>query len=177
MRRCAVFVVCLVACGGGSKKEPEKPAPKTEAAKPPPPPETEEDREAKRHAAALAIVPDGSSCLPASLKEEGAPKLELAAVGESPILCAVDADKSRLLGSVGCWKIENLNVEKGTLSYQAPQPLPGSSYDVHLDDRCTRGFCLPKDAKIPADRIAHVSWNLDSTKIAILVGDDVHLFD
>jgi hypothetical protein len=178
MGRCAVILCIVVACGGGApKKEPEKPVVAVEPAKPPPPPETEEDREAKRHAAALAIVPDGSSCLPVALKDDNAPRLELAAPTDEPMLCAIDIDKARRLGNVGCWKVENLTVEKGTLAYQPLKPLAAANYDVQLADRCARGYCLPKDAKIPADKTARMSWNLDGSKVAILVGDDVHLFD
>src|SRR5512138_1193343 len=91
--------------GGGSGKGAQKPiVKKGSAEKPQPPPETEEDREKKRHEAALAIVPDGSTCLPAKLKESDAPQLQLAAIDGQPRVCAVDVDKSRLLGTVGCWQ-------------------------------------------------------------------------
>jgi len=48
---------------------------------------------------------------------------------------------------------------------------------VLLDDHCARGFCLPADAKIPADAVALMAWNLESTKVAVLVGDDLHIFN
>jgi hypothetical protein len=164
----------VVSCGGGEKKKtPVKPQPKVAVA-PAPKPETEEDREAKRHAAALAIVPDGSACFPAALKEANAPLLELGAVGSDAIICALDRDKSRLLGPVACWKID---LAGGALAYQAAAPLPGRNVDVLLAGGCARGYCLPKDAKAPADGIAHLAWNLDGSKVAVLAGDDVHLFD
>ncbi|MDB4953320.1 MAG: hypothetical protein JWO36_889 [Myxococcales bacterium] len=137
-------------------------------------PKTEAEREAERHALAAAIVPQGSTCLPLALKEDNAPRLELAAVGADAVLCAVDVDRQRLLGPVGCWKID---LAGSTLAYQEPAPLPGHNLDVMLDDRCARGFCLPKEAKAPAAKIAHMAWNLDGTKVAVLIGDDVHLFD
>lgn len=169
-----VVPLALVACGGGGgKKAPAKPkgslSKKTKA-----PAETEESREKKRHAAALAIVPEGSSCLPAALKEAGAPRLELTANGGEAVVCAIDTDRERLLGPVGCWKVK---LDDGTLAYQAPTPIPGRGISVKLDDRCARGFCLPKDAKVPGDKIAHMAWNADGSKVAVLAGDDVHLFD
>jgi hypothetical protein len=93
----------LVACGGGDKKpKPEKPEKPVEVK---PPRETAASREAKRKAAALAIVPEGSNCLPPALKEPGAPQLELVGIGADAVLCAVDTDPTRLLGDVGCWKV------------------------------------------------------------------------
>ncbi len=150
--------------------------PTTDEAKTPPPKvETEEDRAKKRHEQALAIVPEGSKCLPAALKEDGAPKLELVAIGQDVIVCAVDTDKSRLLGSVGCWKVD---LKTGQLAYQEPTPLPGRDVDVNLDDHCARGFCLPADAKVAPVKVAHLSWSYpEPTKVAMLVGDDVHIFD
>ena len=173
--RLMVPLLALAACGGGGKKAPVKPE-KTEVKAPPPPPETEADREAKRHAAAIAIVPEGSKCLPTALKDEGAPDLQLAAVGTDAVVCAVDKDKSRLLGLVGCWKVD---LASGALTYEdgtPPPPMPGGSLEVKLDNGCARGFCLPKDAKTTAGT-AHMSWNLDGTKVAVQVGDDVHIFD
>ena len=46
-----------------------------------------------------------------------------------------------------------------------------------LADRCARGFCLPKDAKAPATKIARIVWNTDGSKVAMLVDDDVHIYD
>ncbi len=166
------LLLALVACGGGKKTvvEPvEKPV-----AKPAPPPETEEDREAKRHAAALEIAPEGSTCLPTALKDDGAPKLELASVNGEAVVCAIDTNPTRLLGVVGCWTVDPT---KSTVTYRTPAPLPGYSLDVSIDDGCARGFCLPKDGKGAKDKIAHISWSLDGTKVAVLAGDEVHLFD
>ena len=171
--RLLVPLLALAACGGGNKKStPKKPEHEVEA--PPPRKETEADREKKRHDQALEIVAEGSKCLPLKLKEEGAPELQLAAVGTDAIVCAVDKDKDRLLGPVGCWKVD---LASGNLAYQDPAPLPGGNVDVKLDDRCARGFCLPKEAKVAGAGPAHLSWNLDGTKVAVLVGDDVHVFD
>jgi hypothetical protein len=173
MRRALSLVplLVIVACGGGNKPAPKHA--KEEVKAPPPHVETEADREKARHDKALAIVPEGSKCLPTALKDEGAPELELGAVGSDAIVCAVDKDKSRLLGVVGCWKVD---LSSGGLEYKDMAPMPGGNVDVKLDDRCAHGFCLPKEAKVSGDT-AHMSWNLDGTKVAVLVGDDVHIFD
>ena len=163
----------LAACGGG-KKSADKPKPNNDVAKPTPPAETEEDREKKRHEKIIGIVPEGSSCIPTALKEDGAPRLDLAAIGKDAVVCAIDENKSRLLGSVGCWKVD---LNSGSLTYQMVVSLPGRDLPVMLDDRCARGYCLPKDAKVPEDKVAHMAWNLDSSKVAVLSGDDVHIYD
>lgn len=162
----------LGACGG-DKKPVKKPVVKAEVAKPPPV-ETEQDREAKRKAAALAIVPDGSTCFPPSLKEPGAPRLELAAVNKEAVICATDVDPSRLLGPVACWKV---GIGDGSLVYQPAAVLPGRSVSVKLDDRCARGYCIPKDAKIPEDKLVHMATNPDGSKVVVIAGDDAHIFD
>ncbi len=166
------LLLALVACGG-NKKTVVEPVAKP-VAKPAPPPETEADREAKRHAAALEIAPEGSTCLPTALKDDGAPKLELASVNGEAVVCAIDTNPTRLLGVVGCWTVDPT---KATVTYRTPAPLPGYSVDVSIDDGCARGFCLPKDSKGAKDKIAHMAWNLDGTKVAVLAGDEVHLFD
>ena len=167
------LVVLLAACGGGDKPKPKKPVVEKEDA-PRPKAETEEDREAARLTAAHAIVPEGSSCLPLALKESGAPRLELAAVDTAAVVCAIDVDESRLLGPVGCWSVD---LASGSLAYKAPAPLPGHSLAVNIDDRCARGYCLPKDAKAPPTKIVHLAWNADGSKVAVLAGDDLHIFD
>jgi hypothetical protein len=168
----------LVACGG-SKKEPAKPENDTVVAAPPHK-DTEEDRAKKRHDAALSIVPDGSTCLPTALKADNAPRLELAGEGSDAVLCAVDTDSSRLLGTVACWKIDLKNVDPKTnapgLVPSDATPLPGHDVDVLLDGKCARGYCLPDNAKVDGN-VAHMSWSLDGKQVAVLVGDDVHLFD
>ncbi len=171
--------IALLACGGGNKaavtQEPSQATDVTQ--KPMPPPETEEDREKKRHAEATAIIPEGSSCLPAELKNLNAPHLELAAIGSDAVVCAIDQDRTRLLGPVGCWSIEVTGAHPGALTYQAGAPLPGRGLSVMFDDRCARGYCLPKDATVPGDPVALMAWNLDGSKVAVLSGDNVHIFD
>ncbi len=167
------MLALLAACGGGNKT-PAKPVAKDSMKPAAPPPETEEDRQKKRHAAATAMIPEGSKCLPPSLKEDNAPRLDLGVAGKGDVLvCAIDTDKQRLLGPVGCWKVD---IGTGSLSYQDPMPIPGHSIDVAIDDRCARGYCIPKEAKLDA-KVAHMSWNMDGTKVAVLAGDLVHLFD
>jgi hypothetical protein len=160
----------LAACGGGSKKVAKKPKTKPEPVVEKK--ETEEDRAEKRLKEAHKLVPDGSSCLPVALKEDGAPNLELAANGPDALICAIDTDKDRLLGPVGCWKID---LATGGLTYKTPEPLPGRSFWVKLDEHCARGYCLPKDAKDASTAI--IAWDLDGKKVAVLAGDDVHVFD
>jgi len=124
MRGYALVIVSLgilIACGGGGKKTVDKPSnnkPEVKTDKP----ETEADREAKRKSLAHAIVPEGSACLPTALKDENAPRLELGAAGRDALVCAIDQDRERLLGSVACWKLDVLS---GKLEYRDPAPLPG----------------------------------------------------
>jgi hypothetical protein len=173
-----VVPLIWLGCGGGAKPvEAPKPEPSATVKPPPPPAETEEDRERKRHAEALAIVPDKSACLPAELRNSTAPRLELAAIGSAAVVCAIDQDRTRLLGPVACWSVAVSGPNPGALSYQDAAPLPGRGLAVMLDDRCARGFCLPKDAKVPTDPVALMAWNLDNTKVAVLVGDDLHIFN
>lgn len=170
--------VAILACGGGQKPAPPKEPEITEVKKPPPPPpETEEDRDRKRRLEATQIIPDGSTCLPPELRNAKAPRLELAAIGSEAVVCAIDQDRTRLLGPVACWSIEVAGAHPGALTYQAAAPLPGRGIAVMLDDRCARGYCLPKDAAVPADPVALMAWNVDGSKVAVLAGDTVHLFD
>jgi len=169
--------IALLSCGGGGKKSATPKNSPTSEVKPPPPAETDADREKKRHAEALAIVPDGSPCLPPELKNPNAPRLELAAIGPDPVVCAIDQERTRLLGPVACWKVELGGASPGALTYQSAAPLPGRGLSVMFDDRCARGYCLPKDAKVPADPVALMAWNLDGSKVAVLSGDNVHIFD
>lgn len=173
-----VVPLLWLGCGGGGKP-PAAPKPEPSGAvKPPPPPtETEEDRERKRHADALLIVPDKSSCLPAELRNPNAPRLELAAIGSAAVVCAIDQERTRLLGPVACWSVAVSGANPGALTYQDATPLPGRGLTVMLDDHCARGFCLPRDAKLPSDPVALIAWNLENTKVAVLVGDDLHLFN
>jgi hypothetical protein len=171
--------VALLACGGGGKKTTTAKTTPTADVKPPvPPPETEADRDKKRHAEAVAIVPEGSSCLPVELKNGNAPKLELAVIDSGAVVCAIDQERTRLLGPVGCWNIDVKDPARmGALTYQPAAPLPGRGFSVMFDDRCARGYCLPPDAKVPADSVALMTWNLDNSKVAVLAGSDVHIFD
>lgn len=170
--------LAVLSCGGSGKK-PAKPEPEqaSEVTPPVPPPESEEDREKKRHAEATAIIPEGSTCLPVELKGSKAPRLELAAIGSDAVVCAIDQERTRLLGPIGCWSIEVTGARAGALTYQPPGPLPGRGYSVMFDERCARGYCLPKDATVPNDTVAHLAWNLDASKVAVLSGDVVHVFD
>ena len=173
----SLVFLCFTACGGGGKKvkEPKVEKPVVEAPKP----ETEAQREAKRAAARLAMVPDGSNCLPASLKEQGAPQLELASVGADAILCAVDTDPTRLLGDVACWKVDLKNMGDGKvpLIYQPAAPQPGHDVVAKIVAGCALGFCSPKLEKTASATVAHLSWSSDGAKVAMLAGTDVHLFD
>jgi hypothetical protein len=170
--------VALLACGGGGKPPTTPRAEPVAEAKPPAAAaETDEDRERKRHAEALAIVPEGSSCLPQALKSPTAPRLELAAIGSDAVVCAIDQERTRLLGPVACWKIEVSGNNPGALTYQPATPLPGRGLAVMLDERCARGFCLPAEAKLPADPVALMAWNLEGSKVAVLAGDDLHIFN
>lgn len=164
-----------MACGGGDKKEVKKPVAK-KSTNTAPKKETDEDREQKRIAAAHALIPDGSTCLPQSLKEAGAPRLEVAAINSELVVCALDVDPDRLLGPVACWKVD-LKASPIGLTAMPAAPIPGRGIAVKLDDRCARGYCLPKDAKLPGDNVVHMTWHPDGAKVAVVVGDDLHLYD
>lgn len=169
--------IALLSCGSGGKKPATPKNPSTGEVKPPlPPPETDAERERKRHAEAIAIVPDGSTCLPPELKNPNAPRLELGVIESGAVVCAIDQERTRLLGPVACWKVDLVG-SPGALTYQSAAPLPGRGLSVMFDDRCARGFCVPKDAKVPADPVALMAWNLDNSKVAVLSGDNVHVFD
>ncbi len=171
-----VAVLSLVV--GCSSKGPGKPKPKppgagsSEAA--PKEVETDAEREAKRLAAAHEIVPPGTTCLPAALHKKSGPRLELAAIGTDAILCAYDATRNRLLGPVGCWKVD---LPSGDLTYREPAPLPGIGFAVRIEEPCVRGFCLPKQTAVPSDKVAYMAYNLDGSKVALLVSEQVSVFD
>ncbi|MCX5747710.1 MAG: hypothetical protein NT062_35040 [Proteobacteria bacterium] len=157
-------------CGGKKAKTPHKP--KAKVVEPPTvKEETEADRAAKRLEAAHAIIPDGSKCLPPALKESGAPHLELGVVTDAAMVCAIDTDPTRLLGPVGCFRV---NLGTNELSYEAPQPLPGIGFAVHVDDKCARGYCLPA---APAAKTAHIVWSPDTSKVAVLADETIHVFE
>lgn len=151
---------------------PEPPEKKV-VATPPAAVETEDDRDQKRRDLAEKIVPIGANCLPAGVKDASI-RLDLAAVGTDAIVCANDLERTRLLGPVGCWKVD---LASGNLASIPQQQLPGLGLDVKLDDKCARGYCLPADTKLPAEKVAHMAVNMEGTKMAVLVGDDVHIFD
>jgi hypothetical protein len=160
-------------CGGDAKKPPPK-KPVVEKPDPEPPKETAEDRAAKREAAANKIVPKDSTCLPVALKEKDAPHLELAAVGADAVICANDNDADRALGTIGCWKIE---LGSGELAFRSREPVNSRGVTVKLDGKCAHDLCLPKDSKVPEDRKALVVSNSDGSKFAMLVGEDMHIYD
>lgn len=166
-----VYALTLVVGCGGDKKKTTKPKP--EVKNEDPGEDTEADREKKRRMLAQQIVPEGTNCLPAVLKGENAPRLELAAIGKDAVVCAIDDDRTRLLGPIACWKV---NLASGELVYSDPIMLPGRGISVLLRDRCARDYCLPKDAKLGDDKVAYMAKNVDGSKIAVLVGDEVHLF-
>lgn len=168
-------IACLMAfgCGGGDKKPaPKKPV--VEKKDPEPPKETEEDRAEKREKQANKIVPKDSTCLPMALKEGGAPRLELAAVGADAVICANDNDEDRALGVIGCWKVD---LASGELAFRSREPVNSRGFTVKLDGKCARDLCLPKDSKVPEDRRALITANGDGSKWAMLVGDDMHIYD
>jgi hypothetical protein len=136
--------------------------------------ETEAEREAKRLDQALAIIPKDSTCLPGTLHKKSSPRLELAAIGSDAILCAYDTQRNRLLGPVGCWKID---LASGGLTYREPAPLPGIGFGVRIEESCVRGFCLPKETALPPDKVAFMAYNLDGSKVAVLASDEINVFD
>jgi hypothetical protein len=163
----------LASCGSDAKKPvPKKPV--VEKPEPPPPKETPEDRAEKREKAANKIVPTDSTCLPLAFKEGGAPRLELAAVGADAVICANDNDADRALGVIGCWKVD---LASGELSFRSRDPVNSRGFAVKLDGKCAHDLCLPKDSKVPEDRRALITANNDGSKFAMLVGDDMHLYD
>lgn len=178
MTRHRVLALVLVVACGGSKPKTEQPD--HDVTPPVKHVETEADRVKARHDAALAIVPAGSTCLPPVLEAKNAPRLELAGVGADAILCAIDTDPDRLLGPIGCWKVDLAQIDpktnSPTLVYQDPAPLPGHAFDVKVDGICARGFCLPDTADM-GDGTAHMSWSLDGKQVALLVGGTVHIYD
>lgn len=168
----AALLPILVACGG-DKKPVKKPV-KVEEPKVEEPKETEQDREEKRKKAAQAIIPNGTTCFPQSLKADQAPRLELAAINKEAVICANDIDRQRLLGPIACWKVD---LAEGALVYQPAIQLPGRGITVKLDDRCARGYCIPKDAPLPEDKIVHMATSPDGSKVVVVAGDDAHIYD
>jgi hypothetical protein len=168
----AISTVVLVGCGG-DKPPPKKPIPKDDT-KVEAPKETEQDREEKRKKVAQEIIPNGSTCFPQSLKQDQAPRLELAAINKEAVICANDIDRQRLIGPVACWKVD---LAEAALVYQPAIQLPGRNLTVKLDDRCARGYCIPKDAKVPDDKIVHMATSPDGSKVVVIAGDDAHIYD
>ncbi|MGE3542943.1 MAG: hypothetical protein AB7L28_03400 [Kofleriaceae bacterium] len=171
-----VLAAAAAGCGGGTSTAPKGPT--TATVKPPP---VKLDPEAKRKADIAALVPPGKACLPSVLKEQPSVRLELGAVPRKDkegvvdaVVCAIDATPGRLLGSLGCWAFD---VQTNELTYRDPEPLRGHSIAVMLEDHCARGYCLPKEAKLPDDKTAYMSWGADDGQVAMLAGDEVYLFD
>ncbi|MEJ7599537.1 MAG: hypothetical protein WKG01_16640 [Kofleriaceae bacterium] len=166
-----ILPLALLACGGDDKKKVKAPkVTKSGKKQPPPKSETEEDREARRLKAAHGIVAEGSTCLPASLKAPGAPRLSLAAIGSDAVVCAIDTDAERLLGPIACWKVD---LASGELAYQPGKPLPGRGFKVSLDNGCARGYCVPTEVK---GDTAHIAWG-GGGKVVVVAGDEAHVFD
>ena len=138
---------------------------------------SESEREAERRKAATAIVPAGSACLPNELRSPSAPRLELAAIGSSAVVCAIDQNPARLLGPVACWTVQISGENPGAITYTEPVPLPGRGMPVTLDGRCARSYCLPNDAAVPADSIAQIVWSEEAERVAVLAGDTVHVYN
>src|SRR5262249_34815985 len=65
----------------------------------------------------------------------------------------------------------------GRLTQQAATSPPGHGIKVLFDHYCARGYCLPADAKLPADPVALMTWNLDGSKVAVLASDTVYIYD
>jgi hypothetical protein len=169
-----VGLVAVTAAGCGDKPVAKKPEVPPKVDEPPPVVvETEEDRAKKRIAAAQAIVPVGTSCLPQLLKGAEAPELHLAAVGKEPLVCATDRDASRLLGNIACWKLGDLSTP--SLDYLDPQPLPGRNVTVNPDGRCARGYCIPPGNEL-GERL-HMAWNVDGSKVVVIAANTAHIFD
>lgn len=159
----------LAACGPKPKPvKAKKPVKEVKDETPTPPPETEADREAKRTIAAHAIIPEGSSCLPATLKDAGAPRLELGVVNDAPTICAFDQDSSRMLGPVGCFAVD---LTTSALTYKEPHPLPGLGFAVAIQGGAARGYPVSETGT------AHIVWSSDQKSTAILAGEKVHVFD
>jgi hypothetical protein len=167
-----ISTILLIGCGGG-KTPPKKPIDKED--KPvEAPKETEQDREQKRKKSSLAIIPEGTTCFPSSLKADQAPRLELAAINNEAVICANDIDRQRLLGPIACWRVD---LASGALVYQAANQIPGRNLTVKLDDRCARGYCIPKDANVPGDKIVHMAMSPNGSKVVVIAGDDAHIYD
>jgi len=125
--------------------------------------------------AAHKLVPEGSTCLPLSLKEAGAPRLEVAAINSELVVCAIDIEPDRLLGRSRAGR----STSRRRRSASCPSlPLRSRAVASRQARRSLRaGYCLPKDAKVPGDRIVHMTWHPDGAKVAVVVGDDLHLYD
>ncbi len=167
--RGSIVLVVLAACSSKPKPGPVKPKPAKAADTAVV--ESAAEREASWLEKAHAIVPKGATCLPAALHEKSAPRLELAAIGSDAVLCAYDTEPTRLLGPVACWQID---LTSGGLVYRDPAPLPGIGFAMRMEERCARDFCIDDE---PADKIAHLAYSPDGSKVAMLAGDQVSLFD
>lgn len=178
----ALLLLLLAACGGGTKNPALGPQTGSEHAS-----STqagagqagETKRESSAAPSSAEILPAEGNCLPAKLKTDSSLHLELASIGKDPIVCAVDTEATRLAGPVGCWKVDlsKLKAESVPLVRVPAAPLPNRNVDALLSNGCAHGLCLPKTAKPTSTNVVHLAWNHDGAHAAMLVGDEVHLFD
>lgn len=178
----ALLLLLLAACGGGTKNPALGPQTGSEHAT-----STQAGegggggakRGSEVAAVTAGILPAEGNCLPAKLKTDNSLRLQLASIGKDPIVCAVDTEASRLAGPLGCWKVDlsKLEAESVPLVRVPAAPLPNRNVDAMLSNGCAHGFCLPKTANAGGANVAHMAWNNDGARAAVLVGDEVHLFD
>ena len=131
---------------------------------------------AKRHAAALAIVPEGTHVPAGRAQGRRRAALELAAVGSATRSCARSTPTRRACSAP--------SAAGRSTSTRRRARVPGrrrrcpATHRRQARRRAARGAsACRRTRRLPADKVAHMSWNLDGTKVAVLVGDDVHLFD
>jgi|GEM_PF-3376354 len=115
------------------------------------------------------------TCMPAWYGEADygrRPKLTLSRVGDAVVLCAVDQDHERLVGTLGCWAVDPAT---GGLSAHAAISPPGQGHLAKVTDGCVEGLC----AEGLEGETALVATNIDGTR-AVVLGDReprFHVFD